>query len=93
LAGNAAPDVVLAAAQARLHALLYDGEGPDNARLDGRQHRLGVDIVPSQLASVIAGAGIYDVILDQPAAATVVQSFEWATCTGIDLTVIGAAHG
>lgn len=53
---------------------------------------LGRDVVPSQVNAALQVAGVYQVILNSPALRQLAEN-EWARCTGITLTVTGAAHG
>jgi phage-related baseplate assembly protein len=53
---------------------------------------LGRDIVPVQVESALKVAGIYDIARASPQK-IVVGSHQWARCTGIALTVSGAADG
>ncbi|HRL34874.1 MAG TPA: baseplate assembly protein, partial [Neisseria sp.] len=67
-------DEVLAAARAAWAA--YDA---------GRQHKLGGDIVPLAVQSVLKVAGVYNVATPG-LARTVVAADAWARCTRINIT-------
>lgn len=70
-------DVAIAAARAALDALY----------LQPRAYKLGRDIVPLDIATVLKVAGVYDVRLTSPTL-TVVKSNEWASCTSVNITPI-----
>ncbi|MCG9079484.1 baseplate assembly protein [Laribacter hongkongensis] len=53
---------------------------------------LGRDVVPSQVIAALQVAGVYQVILAAPTLKQLAEN-EWARCTGITLTVTGAANG
>ncbi len=53
---------------------------------------LGRDVVPSQVIAALQVAGVYQVVLHAPALQQLAEN-EWAHCSGITLTVTGAANG
>lgn len=55
-----------------------------------RTAKLGRDIVPSQIISVLSIAGVYQVELVKPALRVVAEN-EWANCSGITLNITGAS--
>ena len=70
-------DVAIAAARAALYALY----------LQPRAYKLGRDIVPLDIATVLKVAGVCNVRLTSPTL-TVVKSSEWAACTSVNITPI-----
>lgn len=72
---------VRAAAQANAEAYKAD-----------RAAGLGRDVVPSQEITALQVAGVYQVVLNAPTLKQLAEN-EWARCTGITLTVTGAANG
>lgn len=81
----ATADVNLTLAAAKTAAMSY---------VNSAQAMLGVDIVPTQIiASLGAIPGVYSVNLVQPSATLVLEGYQWAHCTGINLTVSGVANG
>lgn len=56
-----------------------------------RRAKLGVDIVPRQISTILSVAGVYDVELPGLEQVVVVGRNEWANCTAIKVTVTGAA--
>lgn len=81
--------------QARL--TLLDGYREDIVRtkatdalhnyLSDKTKKLGMDIVPSAIISVLRVEGVYDVELLQPSK-TIVAEYEWANCTSIRIDVL-----
>jgi len=57
-----------------------------------RQHRLGVDLVPEQIAAVLHVSGVYRVQVTSPAL-KVLERHQWGRCTGVTLTDAGAVNG
>ena len=53
---------------------------------------LGRDIVPVQLEAALKVAGVYDIARTSPAK-LVLESHQWARCTGINITLAGVADG
>lgn len=51
---------------------------------------LGRDVVPNQIRTALMVPGVHDLVLDAPAATTLVAD-EWADCTAITLTLEGRA--
>ena len=58
----------------------------------GRAARLGRDIVPAQVISAAAVAGVHDVSVISPGL-LVLGPAEWAHCTGITVTLTGVVDG
>lgn len=57
-----------------------------------RRGGLGRDLIPSQVIAALSVPGVYRVDLAAPAE-RVLDGFEWANCTAINLTVAGVADG
>ena len=64
-----------------------------NAYYAARQQLLGVDIVRTQIIAALSVAGVYDVILSEPAADRVLEDHEWGNCTGVDISISDAVAG
>jgi len=60
--------------------------------LMGRQHILGVDLVPEQISAALHVAGVYRVQVTSPAL-RVLERHQWGHCTGVTLTDAGAVNG
>ena len=58
----------------------------------GRAARLGRDIVPAQVISAAAVAGVHDVTVFTPGL-LVLGAAEWAQCTGITVDLMGVVDG
>lgn len=58
----------------------------------GYERKLGVDIIPSQIAAQMHVPGVYSIQLESPAA-QVIPAHGWAHCINIDLSVAGVQHG
>jgi phage-related baseplate assembly protein len=78
---SADAEVTLAAARAAAQAWA-------NERAAG----LGRDIVPVQVEAAIKVAGVYDIARSSPPK-IVVESHQWAHCTGINIEFAGVADG
>jgi len=57
-----------------------------------RQHRLGVDLVPEQIAVVLHVPGVYRVQVASPALQEL-ERHQWGRCTGVTLLDAGAVNG
>ncbi|WP_140919115.1 baseplate assembly protein [Limnobaculum xujianqingii] len=57
---------------------------------EARKLRLGLDIVPTQISKTLSVPGVYDLTLNTPGK-RVVEPYEWAVCTGIDVTLAGVS--
>lgn len=57
------------------------------------QASLGVDVVPSQIASALDVYGVYRVSVVEPADVLVLEPHEWPQVTGVLVSVVGDAEG
>lgn len=60
---------------------------------DRVQGRLGLDVVRTQLIQALHVYGVYAVALLAPANDVVLAGEQWAHCTAINITAVGAAQG
>lgn len=84
---NVNAEAVLANVHAQLRAMQV-GTGTQN----GYERKLGVDIIPFQIAAQMDVPGVYSVQLDSPSA-QIVPNTAWAHCTNIELSIAGVQHG
>lgn len=71
---------------------LEQAQAAGDAYAAAQRARLGLDVVPSQIAKVLAVEGIYEVVITSPAK-TVLAKTEWANCQAVTLTIAGTAEG
>ena len=57
------------------------------------QARMGVDVVPSQIAADLDVYGVYRVNVVSPAAVMVLAPNEWPQVTALTVSVVGDAEG
>jgi len=62
------------------------------AYLTERTLKLGVDLVPEQIAAVCQVPGVYRAVVNQPTL-QVLEIDQWGQCMGVAVTVAGAVHG
>lgn len=84
------PVALQQAIQARAQAFLYGETKADGTTTTGRQMQLGMDLVPSQILAALSVPGIYDMQVVSPAF-LVVDPGQWANCTGVTVTMLGAS--
>jgi len=76
--------------QARAQAFLYGETLADGSTVRGRQSLLGQDLVPSQVIAALTVPGVYDLQVVSPTF-QIVGPGEWANCTGVTVTMLGAS--
>jgi len=74
-------------------ATLAAAQTAANAYASAHAAAFGLDIVPSQIETMLSVAGVYEVVLLAPSAIALVGNTSIASCTGINLVSGGVVNG
>ena len=72
---------------------LQEAQSAAQAWADKTAALLGRDLVRSQIIAALSVAGVYRVSLDAPSVDRALDVYEWARCTGIDVTMGALQNG
>lgn len=76
------PNTVLATAQAK-----------SQTYIDELKRKLGRDIVPSQIIDRLSGDGVWQIEVISPNQPIILQPYQWANCTKLNITLGGGQDG
>ena len=76
------PNSVLATAQVK--AQIY---------VDELKRKLGRDIVPSQIIDRLSGDGIWQIEVVSPSQPVILEPYQWANCTQLNISLGGSQNG
>lgn len=60
---------------------------------EDRRSRLGQDVIRAQIVQSLTFEGVYNVVVNQPAADAVLLGSQWANATAVTLNIVGEADG